>query len=221
MPSRNVTVPVAGPAVPAVAEAVNVALEPKTEGFGDDATVTVVPFKPTTCATVADVLALRIAVAVNVAVMECVATESDEVTIEALPAASKATVVSAVTPSKNVTEPDGIPVPGATVATSASNRTAAPEVVGFDEEANVVVVDARLTTSESAAEVLGAAKGVPANEAVIGWLVTVVNGKVKNACPAVLRFAVPSHVAPSKNVTVPNVGVGTAAIVAVNVGDCP
>jgi len=62
-------------------------------------------------------------------------------------------VCNDVAPSFNVTEPVGVPVPGASVATVTLNVTVWPSVDGFGEEVIVVEVAALLTVCVRAAEV--------------------------------------------------------------------
>ena len=59
----------------------------------------------------------------------------------------------AVVPSRKVTEPVGVPVPGGFAVTTALKITEAPKVEGFDEEAKLVVVEA-LTVCERVGEEL-------------------------------------------------------------------
>ena len=49
-------------------------------------------------------------------------------------------------PSRNVTDPDGVPVPGATAATVAVKVTGCPNTEGFSDEVTAVVLLALLTT---------------------------------------------------------------------------
>ena len=79
-----------------------------------------------------------------VAVIECDPTDNVEVVKVAMPP-DTAPVPRVVTPSKNVTVPDGLPAPGATTATVAVNVTLCPEIDGFSDEAIVVVVLALFT----------------------------------------------------------------------------
>lgn len=62
----------------------------------------------------------------------------------------------AMPPSRNVTVPVGVPVPGATGAAVAVKVTDCPEMEGFTEEVTVVAVPALLTTC-----------GLPASEPVL------------------------------------------------------
>jgi hypothetical protein len=51
-----------------------------------------------------------------------------------------------VVPSRKLTEPVGLPAPGAVAVTVAVNVTLCPKVDGFKEEARAVLVLALLTT---------------------------------------------------------------------------
>ena len=64
----------------------------------------------------------------------------------ALPAASTGTTPSEVVPSRNSTEPAGIPVAGATAETLAFNVTGFEKIDGFGELVNTVAVPAVFTT---------------------------------------------------------------------------
>src|SRR5439155_1301539 len=127
-------------------------------------------------------------------------------------------------PSKNVTVPVGVPLPGAVAFTVAVNVTACPTTAGFADDATVVVVDALPMVWLSAADVLPVKPVSPAYCAVIVCAATARELVASVAWRAAFSAPAPSDVAPSKNVTVP-VGVAlpeaTAFTVAVNVTACP
>jgi hypothetical protein len=85
--------------------------------------------------------------------MECDPWDSVDLVSVAFPLASD-TVCNAVAPSFSVTEPVGVPLPGATVATVTLNVTVWPNVDGFGEDINVVAVAALFTVCVTTAEVL-------------------------------------------------------------------
>src|SRR5438552_16000124 len=138
---------------------------------------------------------------------------------EALPLTS-VTVPSTFAPSRNVTVPVGTPVAEVTVALRV---TACPVVEGFGVEVRVVVVAAAagaFTTWVTTAEVLAANVALPPYAAVSGWLPAASVEMEIEALP-LTSVAVPSTVAPSRNVTVP-VGTPVAEVtVALRVTACP
>ena len=79
---------------------------------------------------------------------ECTLTVNAEVENVAMPPAPTVPMPRLVTPSKNVTVPDGLPEPGATAATVAVNVTLCPNTDGFGDEVRLVVVLALLTVCE-------------------------------------------------------------------------
>jgi len=87
-----------------------------------------------------------------VAVIECVATESDDVPNVAFPELN-APVPKGVAPSMKVTVPLGVPAPGATALTVAVNVTNWPNTDGWTEEVTAVVVAAWFTVWVIADEV--------------------------------------------------------------------
>src|SRR5881397_1007664 len=139
--------------------------------------------------------------------------------IEALPLTSVA-VPSTVAPSRNVTVPVGTAAAEVTVALSV---TACPVVDGFGVEVRVVVVAAAagaFTTWFTVAEVLAANVALPPYAAVSGCVPTASVEMESEALP-LTSVAVPSTVAPSRNVTVP-VGTPAAEVtVALSVTACP
>jgi hypothetical protein len=76
--------------------------------------------------------------------MLCDATESEEVLYIALPEVS-GIVASVVVPSLKVTEPVGVPTPGATAVTLAVKVTDCPKLDGFGEDVTLLRVSALLT----------------------------------------------------------------------------
>ena len=147
--------------------------------------------------------------------MECEPTASVEVENVAWPALS-VPVPSVVVPSRNVTEPVGVP----TAVTVAVKVTACPAVEGFSEEATAVVVGWPITVCVSAVEVLPANVVSPEYLAVIECVPAVSVEVVSVAWPA-LSGLVPIALGPSKNVTLP-VGVPERLFTAaVKVTDCP
>ena len=77
--------------------------------------------------------------------MLCVPTVSVDVAKLAWPDPFSVLVPRDVAPSKNSTEPAGVPVPGATTLTVAVNVTDCPNFDGFADEVTDVVVSAFCT----------------------------------------------------------------------------
>src|SRR3954454_7022649 len=90
----------------------------------------------------------------------------------ALPPVPTAAVPRITLPSLNVIVPVGDPPPGATAATAAVKVTAWPVTAGLTDDPRATVVDARLTVTAVAAEVLSAKPLTPKNEAVSAWVPT-------------------------------------------------
>jgi hypothetical protein len=112
-----------------------------------------------------------------------------------------------VLPSRNVTVP--VLVAGVTAAV---NVTVWPGVEEPGETERVIVDGAFFTTRLASGEVLAPLLVSPSYDAVMSWVPTVKLETVMLAMP-LLRFAVPSVVGPSLNVTVPlAVGGVTAAV---------
>lgn len=107
----------------------------------------------------AEVLGLKPALPLYVAVMECEPVVSVEVVKVALPLV-RATVTSTTVPSLNVAEPVGVPV--VEDFTVAVKVTAVPCVDGFSEDAMVVELAALLVTKVRTADVLPAKLALPA-----------------------------------------------------------
>ena len=126
---------------------------PKVEEFNDEPRVVAVEILFTTCDNTVGVLPENCEFPPYDAVMEWVPAVKEAVIYVACPLAFNVPVPSVVVPSLKVTVPVGVPVPelGATVAVKVTD---CPTVEGFTDEVTVVVVDARLTTWDSAAEVL-------------------------------------------------------------------
>ena len=78
--------------------------------------------------------------------MLCVATVSVDVVKVAWPDPFRVLVPRDVAPSKNSTEPAGMPAPGATTFTVAVNVTDCPNFDGFADDATDVVVSAFCTS---------------------------------------------------------------------------
>jgi hypothetical protein len=116
----------------------------------------------------------------------------------------KVAVPNEVEPSKNSTEPAGIPVAGATADTETDNDTAFENTDdGSGSTVNTVLVEAVFTTWSTAADVLAVKEKSPEYTAVNEWVPTV-NPLVEiDAWPAPLTGMAPSDVAPSKNSTLP------------------
>lgn len=76
-----------------------------------------------------------------------------DVDIVAFPLASVA-VPTVAAPFFNVTDPVGVPVPGAIVVTVIVNVTGLPKVDGFGEEVSFVMLAALLTVCVRTAEML-------------------------------------------------------------------
>jgi hypothetical protein len=141
-PSRKVTVPVGVPEPGLVTEtvAVNVTLCPGVDGLADDTSAVVVAARPTDWFNAAEALVTKAASPAYVAVIECEATESEDVVKVATPEPFRATTPSVVAPSVNVTLPVGIPVLGALAETAAVNVTDWPDTAGLTDESKAVVV---------------------------------------------------------------------------------
>jgi hypothetical protein len=82
--------------------------------------------------------------------MECDPSASKDVVNVAFPLIS-VPGPKGVAPSFRVTEPVGVPLPGATTTTVAVNVTVWPKCDGFGEEVSVVVVAALCTVCDRAA----------------------------------------------------------------------
>ena len=80
-------------------------------------------------------------------------TANEEVVSVALPAL-KVVVPRVAAPSRNVTEPVGVPAPGETALTVAVNVTDWPDTDGFTELVSVVELDALLTVCVTAKDAL-------------------------------------------------------------------
>jgi len=108
------------------------------EGLGEAVKVVVVDAWFTTCESVGEVLARKLASPPYVAARECDPTVKDETVRMACPFAS-GTMFTAFVPSLKVIEPVGVPLPpdGATVAVS---KTGCPNTDGFAEDAIVAAV---------------------------------------------------------------------------------
>src|SRR5262249_4814662 len=139
---------------------------------------------------------------------------------DATPEGPSATIPRTTLPSSNVTVPVGVPPPGEATNTAAVKVTVWPVAAGLTDDPSPTPVDARLTVSATAAEVLLVKPLVPAKEAVSVWLPTP-SDTVSLAWPLALTDTMPSTVLPSRKVTVP---VGTPpweVTVAVSVSACP
>ena len=101
-PSKNCTVPV-GPEE-GLTVAVNVTCCPEPDGFNDDATTVVVLAALTVCVREGDVLPVKFASPLYLALMECAPTVRADVVSDALPP-FKAAVPREFAPSKNCTVP--------------------------------------------------------------------------------------------------------------------
>ena len=135
-------------------------------------------------------------------------------------------VPSGVLPSKNVTEPLGLPDPGLTTPTVALSVTGCPYTDGPMSIVSVVVVLAWLTISFTTAEVLPLKLlelSSPRYWAVRLWEAAASVETVRLAWLPI-RLAVPSGVLPSKNSTeplgLPDPGL-TTPTVALSVTGCP
>ena len=145
VPSLNVTLP-AGTAVPgalATTVAVKVTDWPCLEGLSDEVTELVVPSLLTVCVKAEEVLGLKLALPLYVAVMEWEATASVEVLRVAWPAPSKVEVPNVEAPSLNVTVPVGTPPLEVTVAVKVTGWL---KTEGLAEELTVVVVEEAFCT---------------------------------------------------------------------------
>jgi hypothetical protein len=107
----------------------------------------------TVCASAAEVLGRYDVLPKYSAVIECFPTANRVVANVALPPDS-VMVESVVVPFLKVTEPVGVPPPGATAATVAVNVTDSPNTDGLFDEARLVLLVALLTVCGSAGDVL-------------------------------------------------------------------
>src|SRR5262245_11079657 len=89
----------------------------------------------------------------------------------AVPSALTAKVPRMTLPSRNVTVPVGAPAPGATAATVAVKVTDWPVTAGLTDEVRATAVDAGLTVTPTAAEVL-AGESRLRRTAVSAWVPT-------------------------------------------------
>jgi hypothetical protein len=130
-------------------------------------------------------------------------------------------VPKVVEPSLNVTVPVGVPAPGEVTETVAVNVTVCPNTEGLADEETEVEVEAWLTTSDNAEEVLPLKLVSAPYTAVILCVAADRDDVLKVAVPE-LSVPVPRVVAPSLKVIVPD-GVpapgATTDTVAVNVTD--
>src|SRR6266516_4415702 len=167
-PSRKFTVPAGLPAPggTTVTVAVNVTLDPATDGFEEEVTVVVVLALLTVWVSTALVLVLKFASPPYDAVIEGDPTANVEVVNVAVPP-DRVPVPSVVAPSRKVTVPLGLPAPGATGATVAVKVTLCPKTDGLADEATVVVVLALLTVCVKTALVLVLKLVSPPYDAVI------------------------------------------------------
>ena len=85
------------------------------------------------------------------AVSECVPAVSEEVARVAMPLLSGALELSTVVPSKKVTVPVGVPVPGAIALTVAVSVTVPPSTEGFTSEVSTVALETCMTVKGHAA----------------------------------------------------------------------
>jgi hypothetical protein len=151
-------------------------------------------------------------------VIVCEPVVSDDVITLALPPL-RVVVPNTMAPDLNVTEPVG--VPDVDEVTAAVNVTAVPDVEGFCEDVNVVLVAPFVTTWDIADDVLPALLASPLYTTVIVRMPTASAESVSVAVPP-LNVCVPNVAAPFLKTTVP-VGVGPEAevTVAVKVTACP
>ena len=140
-PSLNVTVPVGVPPLPATV-AVNVTDCPNTDGFAEDTTVVVVEACVTVCVRVEEVLPVKFASPLYVAVIECGPNVNDDVANVATPLPFSVPVPSVATPSLNVTVPIAVPDPEPEAVTVAVKVTDCPTADGFPLDTTEVVVAA-------------------------------------------------------------------------------
>ena len=123
---------------------------------------------------------------------------------------------SVVLPSRKLTVPAGVPAPGLTAVTVAVKVTGCPKTEEMGDDARLTALDAWLTVSPKAADVLLLKLPSPPKVPVMEWL-PVASVEVLNvAWPVPFTAPVPNVAAPSKKVTVP-VAVPMAGGVAVTV----
>ena len=103
--------------------------------------------------------------------IEWVPTESEDVTTVATPPLKKAAPI-VVTPSRKVTDPFGIPLPGGTAEVVAVKVTCWPDPEGLRLTAIAVLLDAWFTVWLTPGETAGACVASPGYCAVRVWLPT-------------------------------------------------
>jgi hypothetical protein len=147
-PSMKVTLPVGVPAPGATAVMVSVKVTdwPGEEGLTDEVSVDFVEAGFTVSDSAVEELTAKLVSPPYEATMLWLPAPSVDVLKVATPPAPTVPVPSVVAPSMNVTEPDGLPAPGATGDTVAVKVTDWPNTDGLADEVSVVVVEAWLTT---------------------------------------------------------------------------
>ena len=180
-----------------VTVAVKVTDWPKTEGFVEEVRVVVVamPEGLIVTETALDVLPAKSGSPTYSAVKESVPTGS-VVVVRTAVLPLRLAVPREVVPTKNCTEPVGVPAPGATTAMVAVSVTVWPEFAVDGVADRAVVVPAWLTTCESAVDVLPVKLVSPPYVTVIEWVSTE-RAEVLSVAEPSLRVAEPSSVDPS------------------------
>ena len=147
-PLKNITVPVGVPPAVLVTVAVNVTDWPATSGLSDETSAVALGLPLTTCLSAGDdVLPLKFASPPYCAVIEWDPMGREDVEKVATPVPFRTPGPSDAVPSKNVTEPVG--VPPAVLVTVAVNVTDWPTTSGLSEEASAVALGLPLITCVS------------------------------------------------------------------------
>jgi aromatic ring-cleaving dioxygenase len=197
VPSWKVTVPVgvAPPGTIVVRVAVKVTFWPSRLGLTEVRAIVV----PPTDWIVVEVLDLKFASPLYVALMKWLPLVRAEVDKLAEPPAPNETVTRSIVPSLNVTVPVGVPEPGSTTATDAVKVTVCPKRLGLVGDSIVVVLS---RTCWFRVAVLAMKFASPLYVAVMEWLPLVRAAVEMVAAPAVNGTA-SRTVVPSLKVTVP------------------
>jgi hypothetical protein len=222
-PLKNCTVPVGVPVagLTAATVAVNVTSSPKTGALGEKLTVVLeVASAATVTVTAGEVLVEKLASPAYFAVIELAPVVRADVASVAMPLVSVWGEPSAVVPLKNWTVPVGVPAPGLAAATVAVKVTDWPRTGESGVNVTVVVLNACVTVTVTAGEMLDVKVLSPEYTAVIELSATGRLVVSSVATPPVSVWGVPSAVVPLKNWTVPvGVPVPVGATVAVRATD--
>jgi hypothetical protein len=217
VPLKNWTVPVGEPTPGLVTAtvAVNVTPWPTVGAVGVKVIVVVVDASATVTRTGAEVFDVKVLSPEYTVVIPLEPTGSTVVSV-AMPLVSVWGEPSAVVPLKNWTVPVGVPAPGLAAATVAVKVTDWPRTGESGVNVTVVVLNACVTVTVTAGEMLDVKVLSPEYTAVIELSATGRLVVSSVATPPVSVWGVPSAVVPLKNWTVPvGVPVPVGATVAV------